>query len=287
MKLAGHYLAHRKSGAGGAPDAGKLEAALERCTAAAREAWPEVALSEVEFVRHLAQRCGSLEDALAHAPDLHLACACAAGSADAVAAFEARYLSKVPAFVASVVRGPAAEEVCQRVRERLLVGQDGAPGRIAEYTGRGPLESWLRAAAVRIALNLEREERRRRNATAAAADEAIPTPADPELDYLRSRYRPEIEDALRAAVGTLPVRERTILRLHYLERARIGAIAASYGVHRATVSRWVAAAQEALLDETRRLLRERLRLTPTECESFLGLVRSRLDVTLSSCLGSR
>jgi len=37
--------------------------------------------------------------------------------------------------------------------------------------------------------------------------------------------------------------------------------------------------------ETRRLLRQRLGLSPTECDSLLGLVQSRLDQTLHGLLG--
>ena len=47
----------------------------------------------------------------------------------------------------------------QRLRERLFVGSDGEPARLASYSGRGPLGTWVRIAAIRLALNLRRSER--------------------------------------------------------------------------------------------------------------------------------
>jgi RNA polymerase sigma-70 factor (ECF subfamily) len=53
------------------------------------------------------------------------------------------------------------------------------------------------------------------------------------------------------------------------------------GVNRSTVVRWLADVREALFKETRRLLRERLRLNDSEFESLMGLVRSDLDLSIS------
>ena len=50
------------------------------------------------------------------------------------------------------------DEVRQVLRTKLLVG-DGAPPKIADYSGRGPLDGWVRAAAVRAAIDLKRREK--------------------------------------------------------------------------------------------------------------------------------
>jgi RNA polymerase sigma-70 factor (ECF subfamily) len=53
-----------------------------------------------------------------------------------------------------------------------------------------------------------------------------------------------------------------------------------HGVHRATSARWLKRVREQLYQETRRGLMARLRLTPSEFESALRLVRSQLDVSI-------
>ncbi len=53
-----------------------------------------------------------------------------------------------------------------------------------------------------------------------------------------------------------------------------------YRVSRSAAGRLVADARETLLDETKRRLRERLSLTPSELESLLGELQSDLQVSL-------
>ena len=55
------------------------------------------------------------------------------------------------------------------------------------------------------------------------ADAAI-AEQDPELDYLRSRYRQQFHDAFVVALGALEDRDRTILRLHLVDGMNIDAI---------------------------------------------------------------
>jgi hypothetical protein len=45
------------------------------------------------------------------------------------------------------------------------------------------------------------------------------------------------------------------------------------------------AGRAQVLEETLRLLGERLPATPTELESLLGIVRSKLDVSLGALVG--
>ncbi len=73
-----------------------------------------------------------------------------------------------------------------------------------------------------------------------------------------------------------------MLRLYFLDGLSIDRIAAVYAVHRATAARWVARGREALLRGTQEVLGQRFRLDQAEVESLVGIVRSQLDVTLSS-----
>ncbi|MFP2962557.1 sigma-70 family RNA polymerase sigma factor [Myxococcus sp. 1LA] len=270
-----------------------LEDTLASLYAGARQAWPGVTLAEEDFLRHLAGCLPRDEDparvlATVHAADLYLACACARGDAAAHATLERHVLPKAAAAVSRLkASGVDAAEVLQHLRERLLVPEGDRPARMAEYQGSGPLAAWLRAAAVRTALNLQRAERRRAHAEEEA--EALPLSAgagmaDVELDYLRKNHREHFQTALSDALNALPTRERTVLRLHVVEGLSLERIGAMYQTHKSTVSRWVARAREAALEGTRQRLAERLRLTSGELHSLMRVVQGDWDLSLPSLL---
>lgn len=270
-----------------------LEDVLASLYAAGRQAWPDVSLEEEDFLRHLAGCMPPDKDparglASVHAADLYLACACARGDATAHAALERHVFPKAAASVARLREtGVEPSEVLQHLRERLLVPEGGRPARIAEYQGSGPLAAWLRAAAVRTALNLQRAQRRRVHAEEEA--EALPlstgagTP-DVELDYLRRNHRADFQAALSEALQALPARERTVLRLHAVEGLSLERIGTMYQTHKSTVSRWVARAREAALEGTRQRLVERLRLSSGELHSLMRALQGELDLSLPSLL---
>ncbi|QQR44639.1 sigma-70 family RNA polymerase sigma factor [Myxococcus xanthus] len=272
-----------------------LEDTLVALCAAARQAWPGVTLAEEDFLRHLASCLPRDEDpsrvlATVYAADLYLACACVRGNAAAHVALERHVLPKAAASLARMRdTGVDPSEVVQHLRERLLVPESDRPARMAEYQGSGPLAAWLRAAAVRTALNLQRSERRRAHAEEEA--EALPLPthagmADVELDYLRKNHREHFQAALSEALNALPTRERTVLRLHVVEGLSLERIGTMYQTHKSTVSRWVARAREAALEGTRQRLAERLRLTSGELHSLMRVVQGELDLSLPSLLSS-
>src|SRR5262249_11617020 len=126
-----------------------------------------------------------------HADDLYLACACAHGDPAALAAFERNFMADVDDYLHRRGSSPGVrDEVAQIVRTRLLVAGDGQPSKIASYNGRRPLKAWLRLTAGRVVIDLARARARQR--TASADVDAMATAAqDPELTYLRSRYRGE------------------------------------------------------------------------------------------------
>ncbi len=231
---------------------------------AAHAAHPGIALEPEVFAAHVeARRRGEPLQAL-HAGDLFLACACARGLAPAVSVFERDHLSRVRGFVARVDSGTAfADEVTQRLRELFLMG--GLTG----YSGRGALASWVRITAVRTALRLKREQPR-----ADDLPQALRSPVDPELDYLKLRYRGAYQQALKAL----------LMKLHYLDGLSIDRIGAIYGMHRSTVARWRARVSRALLDSIRAQVCSALRLSDSEFDSVAFVVRSQLVLSLRSAL---
>ena len=272
-----------------APRADAIEHALRRAEADGRAAWPEVPLDAVAFAQHVADRVRTRADVVGairalHPADLFLACACARGIPAALARFERAHLSRVPELVRRVDAWAAfAEEVAQIVREALLVPAQGRASRIAEYSGRGPLASWVRVVAVRTALHL-RDEQRGLEPLEDGGGGEVPGIVDPELDYLKLRYRRVYEEALRAALAELSDRDALLLQLHYVDGLNIDRIGALFGIHRSTVARWRTTIRRSLLARTREHLRRRMRFTPAEFESLLRLVRSQLVVSIRSAL---
>ena len=112
-----------------------------------------------------------------------------------------------------------------------------------------------------------------------------PAPGDPELEYLKLRYRGAYEKALCAALAALPVRDRLLLRLQHVDSLDIAAIGALYRMHRSTAVRWRASDRRELFESTRRRLRESVTLTDSEFDSLLHVVRSQMHVSLSQALG--
>lgn len=271
-----------------------LEPVLTGLWRAGKEAWPGVEVGATEFVRHLGAKLpakahpGDAETFVrhVHAVDLYLACACARGDSTALKVFDRRFLGRIPEVLRKMdPAGGLTEEVTQRVREKLLMaGERGRP-RIADYGGRGPLLTWVRAAAVRAATDLKRGER-----DEVSVDEVEPFArqlhsGDPELEYIKGKHRDDFKVAFNQALETLSTQERNVLRLYLIDGLNIAAIGQLYGTHRSTIARWIVDSREKLLEQTRRLLAQRLKLSsPAELESLMGLVKSQLDLSINSFL---
>lgn len=263
---------------------------MARALAAGRAAWPGVPVDPVAFARHLAERVDPGADPAAAlaalaGSDLYLACACAAGSPGAVEAFTRRFCADLGPALHRVGASGSADDVRQILLERLFVGSAGSPPKIGAYSGRGPLAAWVRISAVRLAVSLQRGERPAGPAPDDQALEALGPAVDPELDALKLRYAAEFNAALREAFAALSARDRTLLKLHYVDGVPVERIAGTYNAHRVSASRWLSAARARVLEETTRLLRARQRLTESEFQSLARLVQSQLDVSLRGVIG--
>ncbi|MEO6419912.1 MAG: sigma-70 family RNA polymerase sigma factor, partial [Polyangiaceae bacterium] len=202
--------------------------------------------------------------------------------------FDRRYDGEIPAALSRLRSNRTTiDEVSQIVREKLFVAAPGGRGKIAEYAGRGALLSWLRAVAVRTALS----HRRREGLEPQPHDDIEPllavagTTEDPELEHIRARYAEPFKTAFHEALRALTPQDRNILRLHVVDGLNIDQIGAVYGVHRSTVARWIAQSRESLVEKTRALLSQRLRLDTQEFESLTRFCRSRLDLSMGRVLG--
>jgi RNA polymerase sigma-70 factor (ECF subfamily) len=239
----------------------------------ARAAWPRLQLSAELFLEWLAARASTLE--AAHAADLYLACACAAGDQVALSEFDRLHIEPLGVALARFKDRAMIDDVRQKLRLKLFTA-DGGPPKILAYLGKGPLKSWVRAAAVRLALTILRERRDHSDDDI----ERVPMAGDPELDFIKRRYRAPFEAAFQAALGQLPPRDQTLLRLYFVDGLSLAEIGRIQGVHEATISRRLATARRELLDQTRARLAATLNAGESEIDSLMQLVSSRFDASL-------
>lgn len=176
-----------------------------------------------------------------------------------------------------------AEEAVQRLRHRLLTSDGVSPPRLLTYAGRGDLRAWVRVAAVRTWLNLERETARERSKPAdeVLADRAV---GDLELEFLKGSYRESFHRAFLESLAALPADERLVLKMHYLDKASMEEIGRVVGAHRITVLRRLERTRAQLAEDTKQRLSARHQLSGAEVESMLRLIQSHLDLSLQSAL---
>ncbi|MEP6859498.1 MAG: hypothetical protein ABJE66_02700 [Deltaproteobacteria bacterium] len=214
----------------------------------------------------------------AHATELYLGTACAAGSRAALEQLDRLFIANVT-NVLSPRRIPdhGIDEIRQTVRERLLSGD---PPYLATAAGRGSLAGLVAVIATRAGLDWLRARSR-----AAAHHEDSPrdlvASSDPERDHLRARFRGDVKTAFEAAVKDLEPRDRTMLRFHLVEGMTIDDVARLYQIHRATAARQIEKARDNVASGVRRSLVK----AGLSAEELAELVTSQLDLSLSRVLG--
>jgi RNA polymerase sigma-70 factor (ECF subfamily) len=271
-----------------ARDGAALEKVLASLYARGREAHPRLLVDEPAFGRHLARctsdaKAGALADLPAE--DLYLACACAVRARGAATAFERTYGVVIRRAIVRVIKtADERQEAEQRAWHHIFVEDGPGPPRITQYRGRGPLESWVSVAAMRVAVSFARaESAERRLRSKVVADTAG---VDAEWKSMKEQLRVAFETAVAEAVGGLKPRERLILKLHVVSGMTLEAIGKSLGVSRQAVSKTFARSREGILDEVESLLKQRLKISKKDLSSVLRIVASRLDVSISRVLAN-
>lgn len=249
-------------------------------------AWPGIVVDEDTFVTELSAKLAADDPpplSAANAAELYLALACARGDAAAIAAFERDYLAVVPQALASM-KLPAAtvEDVRSAVRDKLLLPDGERRARIVDYAGRGRLRGLVQVTATRTAIDRIRLEER--EAELPARDFAAPT--NVELSLIKAQYRDAFREGFARAVETASRRDRNLLRLHFLGGVTLEQLAQMYGVHRATVVRWLAAARAAVFGATREHVAGQLNAPADELDEMFDLVKSRIELSVERLLGS-
>lgn len=269
-----------------------LKELLEALYQDAKSDWPECTITQAQFCERataILAASGTSDDLLVRAEKLHAVDLMLVTASLLGCPFATKHIVQdvLPSLALGRVTDSAndAQEVRQIVADKLLVAPEGEQRKLSEYSGRGPLASWLQVIAVRCAIDLHRKRGRVRDLDTKAMDR-IGATDEIELEYLKGRYRPEFRRALEDAFATLSKRERSVLRLNLIDQLNIAEIGLLYSVHRATVARWIADARQRLFSATRDGLDQALgsTLTPSEFGAMVELVVSQMDLSIQRLL---
>ncbi|MEM9073827.1 MAG: sigma-70 family RNA polymerase sigma factor [Myxococcota bacterium] len=222
----------------------------------------------------------------AHAADVVLAALCAAGDTAAIRFLEETLRSDLAAAAARAKRaGIDEDDLRQMLHHVLFAPRDGRP-RIAQYSGRSALRTWLRVVLARLVVDHVRKRSGREAVAREPLESALQDVVDdPEIQVLKRHYRRHVALAFEAAVSQLPAADRNVLRHRYVEGLSIDAIAASRGIHRATAARRVNAAEQALQRDVHRRLEETLDVSRLELASVMRFIRSQMHLSVARLLG--
>ena len=168
--------------------------------------------------------------------DLALARACADGDPLAWECFVSRYGSTLHSTAMAITHDEgAARELANSLWAELFGIRTGPQGarisKLTSYTGRGSLESWLKAVLAQEYVN-----RYRANRFQVRLDDHLhqfQAPNGLTQPYMDTR----LEDAAEEALSNLDAEEKLLLAMHYLDGRTLGQIGRLLGLHESTVSR--------------------------------------------------
>ncbi len=273
-------------------EASGLGAQLAATLTAVHSRWPTAPTPGDEWVGYLADRIARQRDLAAVLPrlridDLFLAWWAGRGDHDGIVAFEAAFAQDLDRLVARFHRLPESE-LRQRLRIKLFVGTATTPPRIADYSGFGFLQNWLRVTAARTFVDVARSDQSMRYEEELDEGEllGLSSPSDPRLEHLRLQLGGAVKRAFAAAVTSLAPRQRTFLRHAYVDRLTLDQIALTYGIHRATVARTLASARDHLTENTRAVVAAELGVASEDLTSAIAALDTNLELSLSRLLRS-
>jgi RNA polymerase sigma-70 factor (ECF subfamily) len=155
------------------------------------------------------------------------------------------------------------------------------------YAGKASLGAWLAITSMRFALNMRPRNCWGSNGNGSFEPERLFSDEDtPEIQLAVEKARPAFQAALQSAIGGLPLRDRTLLRLYFLDRLTIDAVGSMYGVHRATAARWISDIRRKILEQVQSALSRDFGLAASEFDSLAFLIRSQLQLSLIRVFGA-
>ncbi len=192
-----------------------------------------------------------------HLKDLALAQACAHGNEFAWEVFFERYRKKLYWTACKMVKNePKARELADTLCADLFspLSSRKQESKLVSYTGRGSLESWLKATLFQASIDSYRSERR----YTSFDDIAVSLKDDPLAALPEDvRENTQVENCLREAIHDAKPEDRFLLAVYFLDRRNLAEIAAVLRVHESTVSRRLERALRALRRNLAAKLRDR------------------------------
>src|SRR5437660_4093408 len=208
-----------------------------------------------------------LEDYLnsLHLEDLALAAACAAGCDSAWDHFFATYRHYLYTAAAAITNRSSSDAYAREFADSLyatLYGRETTIGRVSlfnHFHGRSKLSTWLRAVLAQRYIDILRQEKRLEGLqddegfekTLPAKPKADWEPADPN----RSRYLRLLADALKQAICSLNLLDRTRLISYYLKDLTLAEIGKAMNEHEATASRKLERVRQELKEKVIAILK--------------------------------
>ena len=212
-----------------------------------------------------------------------MAVGCARGEPQALERFEAVYGEHLQGL-ARRHEGEQlkTQDLLQILRQKLFVGPQP---RILDYAGQGALRSWLQITAVRAFIDATRSAASRAKSEELVEgdyfERMLDEGQDLELDFLKQTYKDAFKASFAQAVEALTPRQRNLLAQSVGAGLSIDQLGALYGVHRATAARWLQDARQALSQQLRLQMMQRLEVDAGELHSIMNLIQSRASLSLS------
>ena len=200
-----------------------------------------------------------------HLEDLALAAACAAGCESAWEHFFATYRQYLYSAAAAITKRPASDAYAREFADSLyatLYGRETTLGRVSlfnHFHARSKLSTWLRAVLAQRYIDVWRQEQRLEGfEDDEGFEKALPPrhktdwePADPN----RARYLRLLASALKQAISSLNLLDRTRLISYYLKDLTLAEIGRATNEHEATVSRKLERVRQELKEKVMAILK--------------------------------
>ncbi len=259
------------------PDRLPSENTLAQLVATGRAKWPQFPISDADFVTFLAQAIAPATLTVElRAADLWLVCACKHQLPGAFDVLETHYMPRVRRLLHRMRHtSETIEDILQELRRKLME-LNNVNATEAGYGGRGDLAGWLCIVAARTAGRRQMYEEREVSLESSAGIVLPSADEDPEMAFLQREHRHELLEAFRQTLVSFTARERNLLRYYFLDNLSIDKIAALYGVHRVTASRWINQVRDKVVLNTRENLARQISLSEAGFQRLLGLIASQI-----------
>jgi RNA polymerase sigma-70 factor (ECF subfamily) len=200
--------------------------------------------------------------------DLVICQACARGEPGAWDEFFRRHRPFLMHVALGICRdATVAEDLVSQVTVMLL-----EKNKLAQYSGQGSLQGWLRAVVAHRFLDERRRARRR--ALDPLTDEQLrqltASPADNDCRrHFQPRLLAECAGHLYRNLQHLPSAQAGFMNLYYFQRLTLAEAASALGVHESTASRWNARITRRLQRDLVRFMRRQFGWSPADVYDFL------------------